>query len=252
MIESTDLPQPDKLSTEVKEQDKKETISNHSNDSNSSGKETKTLSAQVYNTLKADIIEGRIEQGSKLTEDGLAKQFGVSRGPLREALRLLESAKLIVRVPHAGIRVVTLTQNLMRDIYTIREALEGMSARLAAENMTEQSIKELFKLLDDHESNINKNDGKRYFQSEGNLDFHYKIAASSGNQWLTELLSNELYQLLRMSRRRSGQIPNRPIIALNEHRQIVHAIEHRDPELAELLMRRHISRAWQQLKECLD
>ena len=55
-----------------------------------------------------------------------------------------------------------------------------------------------------------------------------------------------------MSRRRSGQIPNRPIIALNEHRQIVHAIEHRDPELAELLMRRHISRAWQQLKECLD
>lgn len=214
-------------------------------------KETQTLSAQVFDTLKTEIIEGRIEQGSKITEDGLAKQFGVSRGPLREALRQLESARLIVRIPHAGVRVVTLSQDLMQDIYTIREALEGMSARLAAENMNENTVGELWALLDDHETDIKNHGGTRYFQSEGNLDFHYKIAASSNNQWLIDLLSSELYQLLRMSRRQSGQIPNRPMTALNEHRQIVQAIENRDAELAELLMRRHISRAWLELKEYL-
>jgi len=215
-------------------------------------KETQTLSAQVFNTLKTEIIEGRIPQGSKITEDCLAKQFGVSRGPLREALRLLESARLIVRIPHAGIRVVTITQSLMQDIYTIREALEGMSARLAAEKMDDDAIKALWQLLDEHETDIQNHGGKRYFQSEGNLDFHYKIAAASGNQWLMDLLGSELSQLLRMSRRRSAQIPDRPHKALNEHKHIVQAIENRDPELAELLMRRHISSAWQQLKECLE
>ena len=215
-------------------------------------KETQTLSAQVYDTLKTEIIEGRIEQGSKITEDGLAKQFGVSRGPLREALRLLESARLIVRIPHAGIRVVTLTQELMHDIYTIREALEGMSARLASENMSDEAISGLWKLLDEHQADIENHQGKRYFQSEGNLDFHYKIAVSSGNQWLTDLLGSELYQLLRMCRRRSSQMPDRPNKALYEHRQIVQAIENRDPELAELLMRRHISGAWKQVKDFLQ
>lgn len=215
-------------------------------------KETQTLSAQVFDTLKTEIIEGRIEQGSKITEDGLAKQFGVSRGPLREALRLLESARLIVRIPHAGIRVVTLTQELMNDIYIIREALEGMSARLAAKNMNTESITELWQLLDEHQTDIENHDGKIYIQSEGNLDFHYKIAVSSGNQWLIDLLSSELYQLLRMCRRRSSQMPNRPNKALDEHKQIVQAIENRDPELAELLMRRHISGAWEQVKDFLQ
>jgi len=213
--------------------------------------ETPTLSAQVFETIKAQIIEGDIEQGSKITEDGLAKQFGVSRGPLREALRQLESARLIVRVPHAGIRVVTLTQELMADIYTVREALEGMSARLAAQHMSEQSIAELWQLLETHEVEIANKDGKHYFQNEGDLDFHYRIATSSNNQWLTELLSSELYQLLRMCRRRSSQVPNRPERALREHRQIVQAIENRDAELAELLMRRHISGAWEQVKQVL-
>lgn len=213
--------------------------------------DTPTLSAQVFETLKTQIIEGAIEQGSKITEDSLAKQFGVSRGPLREALRQLESARLIVRVPHAGIRVVTLTQDLMADIYTVREALEGMSARLAAEHMTEQSIVELWQLLDAHEVEIENEDGKHYFQNEGDLDFHFRIATSSNNQWLIELLSSELYQLLRMCRRRSSQVPNRPSRALREHRQIVQAIENRDAELAELLMRRHISGAWNQVKELL-
>jgi len=116
-----------------------------------------TLSAKVYETLKNKIINGEIAQGSKITEDGLSKEFGISRGTLREALRQLEAVRLISRVPHAGIRVVTLTYEMMHDIYTVREALEGMSARLAAENMSPTEVNSLFSLLDAHEVTLPTN-----------------------------------------------------------------------------------------------
>lgn len=214
--------------------------------------ETKTLSEQVFNEIKNAIISGDLEQGSKITEDGLSQQYGISRGPLREAIRRLEAIRLLVRIPHAGMRVVTLTTEIMEEIYTVREALEGMSARLAAQRMTDKDIDSLSDLLDKHQNAIDKSEGREYFQQEGNLDFHYRIAKASQNQWLIDLLSSELYQLLRMGRQRSGQAPSRPLKALLEHRRIVEAIEARDAELAEILMRRHISGSWKIVKELLD
>ena len=214
--------------------------------------ETKTLSERVFNELKDAIISGDLEQGSKITEDGLAKQYGISRGPLREAIRRLEAIRLLVRIPHAGMRVVTLTTEIMEEIYTVREALEGMSARLAAQRMSDEDIVSLSKLLDKHQNSIDQSQGKHYLQNEGNLDFHFRIANASNNQWLIDLLSSELYQLLRMCRQRSGQAPARPSKAIKEHRSIVEAIQARDPELAELLMRRHISGAWKIVKELLN
>ena len=212
----------------------------------------KTLSEKVFTALKEAIITGELPQGSKLTEDGIAKQFGISRGPLREAIRRLESIRLLIRIPHAGTRVVTLTPAMMAEIYTVREALEGMSARLAAQHMSEQDIQALEALLSKHEQSINESEGKLYFQREGDLDFHYRIAKASNNEWLLQLLSSELYQLLRMCRFRSSQAPDRPIKALKEHRHIVEAIANRDGELAEMLMRRHISGAWQVVKALLN
>lgn len=211
-----------------------------------------TLSERVFHTLKEAIVAGELPQGSKVTEDELATQYGISRGPLREAIRRLESLRLLVRVPRAGMRVVTLSSEMMEEIYTIREALEGMSARLAATRMTDVEIEELRQLLIKHENNIKQSEGKEYFQREGDLDFHFCIARSSNNQWLMQLLSNELYQLLRMCRHRSSQTPERPIKALNEHKQIVEAIAQRDPELAEILMRRHISGAWKIVQEIME
>ena len=203
-----------------------------------------TLSEQVFDELKESIISGEIAQGSKITEDMLAKKYGISRGPLREAIRKLEGIRLLVRIPHAGTRVVTLTQSMMEEIYTVREALEGMSARLAAERMDDAGINNLRQLLEKHESNIDQSEGKEYFQREGDLDFHYCIARASNNEFLMQLLSSELYQLLRICRYQSSQAPERPAKALNEHRQIVEAIANHDPELAEILMRRHIKGAW--------
>lgn len=214
--------------------------------------ERQTLSEQVYNELKEAIIAGDLIQGAKITEDELAKKYGISRGPLREALHRLESIRLLVKIPHAGMRVITLTAEMIEEIYIVREALEGMSARLAAEKMSHEDIEALNTLLDRHANNIQQSDGKQYLQREGDLDFHFRIAQASNNQWLIELLSSELYQLLRMCRHRTSQAPERPSKALLEHKQIVAAIASRDPELAEMLMRRHISGAWKKVKQLLN
>lgn len=211
-----------------------------------------TLAQRAFEDIKSDIISGQLAQGSKIIESDLALQYGISRGPLREAINRLEQMKLVVRIPHAGSRVITLDARMMEDIYRAREALEGMAARLAARLMAEDEITALFELLDQHEAEIGKTDGKAYFQREGDIDFHYRIAVASRNQWILQNLNGELYQLIRMGRRRSGQFPDRARSALEQHRQIATAIASRDEELAELLMRRHISGAWQIVQKILE
>lgn len=208
-----------------------------------------TIADRICNQLKNDIIEGRLAQGSKIIEEDLAKDYGSSRGPIREAIRRLEGMRLVERIPHAGARVVTLTAETMHDLYIVREALEGMSARLAAEHMDEAETKALWELLEYQEQAINDTEGKLYFQLEGDLDFHFRIARSSDNQWLIYLLGSELYQLMRMCRYRSARVRSRSTTALQEHRRIVEAIAAGDGELAEILMRRHISGAWEVVKE---
>ncbi len=214
--------------------------------------EAPTLAQRTFDGIKADIISGRLAQGSKVVESDLAEQYGISRGPLREAIHRLERMKLIVRIPHAGSRVVTLDLKMMQDIYIARESLEGMAARLAARLMPDAEIDALIELLDRHEAAISEVDGKAYFQSEGDIDFHYRIAVASQNQWILENLNGELYQLIRMCRHQSGRIPSRAQLALSQHRQIAAAIAARDEELAELLMRRHISGAWDIVKTILE
>ena len=214
--------------------------------------ETPTLAGRTFASIKADIISGELAQGSKIVESDLALKYGISRGPLREAIHRLEQIKLIVRIPHAGSRVVRLDTKMMQDIYRAREALEGMAARLAARLMPEAEIEALKDLLDQHAAAIGKIDGKAYFQREGDIDFHYRIASASRNQWILENLNGELYQLIRMCRHQSGQIPARAQIALDQHRQIVAAIQQRDEELAEILMRRHISGPWTIVEKILE
>ncbi|MDH3446778.1 MAG: GntR family transcriptional regulator [Gammaproteobacteria bacterium] len=214
--------------------------------------ESTTLARRTFDSIKADIIKGELAQGTKIVESDLALKYGISRGPLREAIHRLEQIKLIVRIPHAGSRVVTLDLKMMEDIYVAREALEGMAARLAARLMPDTEIRALSALLDQHEAAIGETEGKAYFQSEGDIDFHYRIARASQNQWILDNLNGELYQLIRMCRRQSGQVPARAQTALDQHRQVATAIARRDAELAELLMRRHISGAWEIVRKILE
>jgi len=123
---------------------------------------------------------------------------------------------------------------------------------MAALHMSDEEIADLRSLLDEHERSVQELDGRSYFQKEGDLDFHYRIVQGSKNEKLLELLGSDLYHLVRMYRYQFSVSSSRPKRALKEHRQIVDAIEARDPELAELLMRRHISAARQNIENKLN
>lgn len=211
-----------------------------------------TLSDIATHKLAQSIVTGELAQGQKLNEAELAERFGMGRGPLREALRHLEGMRLVKRTPNAGARVVILDRKTLSDLYAVREALEGMACRIAASQMSDEDIAQLGALLDRHETQIEKQGGKVYAQSEGDLDFHYQIARGSRNQMLMDLLGSEQYQLLRMCRYRTSRNAQRTQPALSQHRQIVDAIANRDGELAELLMRRHIQGAWRSISEMID
>jgi DNA-binding GntR family transcriptional regulator len=214
--------------------------------------EERTLSDKASSRLTQAIVTGELAQGQKLSEADLATRFGISRGPLREAIRQLEGMRLVTRIPHAGARVVMLDKPMLADLYRVREALEGMACRMAAQAMSQEEIDTLFMLLDRHEEEINAADGLAYFQSEGDFDFHFQIALGSRNQMLIDLLAGELYQLLRMCRYRTSHLAKRTRPALQQHRQIAEAIAERDGDLAELLMRRHISGAWKSISQIME
>jgi len=211
-----------------------------------------TLADRVCAQIVTAIVKGEIPSGQKISEPELARAYGISRGPLREAMRRLEGLRLIERKPNVGARVVKLSVKELVEIYHVREALEGMACRMAAMYMSDEEIANLRSLLDEHERSVQKLDGRSYFQKEGDLDFHYRIVQGSKNEKLLELLGSDLYHLVRMYRYQFSVSSSRPKRALKEHRQIVDAIEARDPELAELLMRRHISAARQNIENKLN
>lgn len=202
--------------------------------------ESQTLADHILRQVQSAIVKGEIAPGSKISEPELARAYGISRGPLREALHRLEGQKLLVRVPHVGARVVSLNREELGDLYQIRESLEGLACRLAAERMLPDQVDELRDVLREHERDEAFQAGRGYYQQEGDYDFHYRIVQASGNRMLIRLLCDELYQLARMYRIQYSTTPNRPTQAFAEHHRILDAIADGDGELAELLMRRHI------------
>ncbi|HHC7314980.1 GntR family transcriptional regulator [Vibrio cholerae] len=208
-----------------------------------------TKSENLTEYLIEAIVEGQLAPGSKISEPELAKQFQVSRGPLREALMRVEGLGLIERIPHIGARVIQLSPTKLVELYAVREALEGMAARLAARNITEIELAGLESLLSTHSTHIDQVEGASYFHQQGDFDFHYRIIQASRNQQLIGLLCDELYHLLRMYRYQSPRSHSRPVEALEEHKFILRVIRQRDEELAEMLMRRHISRSRQLIEQ---
>jgi DNA-binding GntR family transcriptional regulator len=200
----------------------------------------KTIPERIFCQLREAIVEGRIPAGSKISEADLASTYGISRGPLREAISQLAAVGLVERRANVGARVIEMSSQQLLDIFHVREALEGMAARQAAQHMSGEQIAELRNTLDDHGERISEEAGNTYFQQSGDLDFHYRIVQGSGNQRLIKLLCHDLYYLVRLYRYQFGMRSRRGPVALAEHRHIVDAIERGDGEMAELLMRAHI------------
>lgn len=196
---------------------------------------------QVFSKLRVGIISGEIASGSKISEPELARIYNVSRSSIREAIGRLESAHLVTRKPNVGARVVTLSRRAVLDIFLVRESLEGMACRLAAENMTDADIDELQKLVDgDLQQGEIEEEVILQQNKASDLDFHHRIIHGSGNSRLIQMLCDELYPQVSMYRYQFAIGSSRVTTGFNEHQQILQAIKNRDPELAEMLMRRHI------------
>jgi DNA-binding GntR family transcriptional regulator len=197
-----------------------------------------TSADKTFLRLRKDIVEGVITSGAKLSETELSVNYGVSRAVIREAINRLETCKLVERKANVGARVVSISTEGLLELYQVREVLEGMAARLAANNMSEEEVSDLNKLLGTHFQTVK--DGENYYQEAGDLDFHYRIILGSKNNQLISILMDSLYHLIRMYRVQLGMSGPRVTTAFEEHKHIVQAISNRDGELAEILMRRHI------------
>lgn len=197
----------------------------------------------VAERLVAAIISGDLAPGAKISEQALARSLGVSRGPLREAIRRLEGRKLVHRTPHIGVRIADLSTKDLGDLLMVREALEGMACRAAAENMSDAEIEDLGALLTVHSQHKTFKAGAGYYQEAEDFDFHFRIVKASNNARLISMLCEDLYHLLRVYRYKASTRTGRAAQALAEHRSIVEALKARDPNLAEQRMREHLRNA---------
>lgn len=194
---------------------------------------------QVFEAIEFALISGELPPGSRLREEALCERFGVGRGPLREALRRLEGRGLVERLPNAGVCAALLQTADLIELYEIREPLEGAACRLAAQRMSTAEIAELRRLLERHRTSQAFQDGTHH----GDLDFHYLLAKGARSKRLERFLCQDLYSLIRLCRITFAHAPGRQQQAYRDHERILDAIEDRDPDLAELLMRRHIAAA---------
>lgn len=203
-----------------------------------------TLAEKVYRRLSAAILSGELAPGTKISEPALAREYGVSRGPLREALHRLQERKLIARSANQGPRIVSPSPEALAELFVVREALEGMAARLAAKHATDAEIAALRAAVNRNADAAGAEAGTTAdLDEQHDRDFHFAIAQCSRNPMLIDLLCAELYPLLRLYRGKPPEFRphgRRPVV---EHERIVSAIEDRDADLAELLMRRHIAAA---------
>ena len=211
-----------------------------------------SLSDVAFERIVEAVIRGDLVPGGRLQEAVLARQLGISRGPLREAIRRLEGRHLVVREPHVGVKIVNPSLEDVLDMFLVREALEGVACRLAAERMSTKEIDKLEAVLTGHGKQKDVSSGGGYYQTPGDQDFHYTIIRGSGSSRLESMLLGDLYHFLRIFRYRSSITAGRARAAHAEHIEIIDALKKRDSAGAEAAMRRHIANARASLAEAMS
>lgn len=209
--------------------------------------DVRTLADQAFQRLEAAIVRGELAPGTKISEVALARAFGISRGPLREALQRLEGRNLAQRIPHSGMRIVQLAPGDIIELFDVREALEGMACRLAAQTAGDKDFDRLEKILEAHRTTEELQANRGYFQQAGIYDFHFAVVRLSRNAQLIKYC-DQLYYPLRIYRYRSSRRTGRARDAYLEHAEIIEALRRRDAHTAEGRMRAHIRRARSQFE----
>ena len=196
------------------------------------------LGHKIFQKIRRDIITGAYGKDEELKELLIAAKIGVSRTPVREALRQLEREGLVAIIPNKGTYVVGITAQDMKDIYEIRAVLEGLCVRQVAEKASQEQIEALEEILYLAEYHIKKEHEKQVM--ELGSKFHEILYEAGSNRMLGRVLQN-YYLYLEQVRRFLFTIPGKITEVIGEHRQILEAIKERDGEKAELAVSRHIA-----------
>lgn len=200
----------------------------------------KPLRDLVLEAIREAIMNGSLQPRERLMEIQLAEELGVSRTPVREALRKLELEGFIVMVPRKGAYVSDLSMKDIADVFEIRAALEGLAAALAAERITEDELEAMERLLVEKGEAIQQDNIDKLVEVD--TKFHEAMYKASRNERLSSIISNLREQIQRF-RLTSLSVPGRKKESLEEHRNIVEAIQARDVQLARQLAQEHIENA---------
>jgi DNA-binding GntR family transcriptional regulator len=198
-----------------------------------------TLADRVETLLREQIVHGEHPQGARLSEGDIARGFGVSRGPVREALRRLESTGLVTVEPHRGAFVRTLDLDEVRELFEVRIALEAEAAELAATRLDAAGIAELRALNRAAGEEVARSGRSAAFDTH---DLHDLVVRLAGNQRLARTVA-QVNAELRLARSRSGATGSRASEAVGEHDRLVDALCAGDGEAAREAMREHLGAA---------
>ncbi len=191
----------------------------------------------VFNTLREAILKGDLEPGERLMEIALANRLGVSRTPIREAIRKLELEGLVVMIPRRGAQVASITKKDLQDVLEVRSSLEVLATELACERINAEQLDALKGALNRFEEVLGSGDVSVIARAD--VDFHDVIFSSTGNARLVQILNNLREQMYRYRLEYLKDFSSHARL-LEEHRQLMEAIAARDQKNAAMIIKAHI------------
>ena len=197
-----------------------------------------SLGSRVFHTIREDILAGKYAPNEELKEKTIGEELGVSRTPVREALRQLELEGLVSIIPNKGAYVVGITQKDMQDIYEIRCRLEGLCAAWAAKNISKEQLDELEEIVFRAEFHAKKGNAEQLVELDNK--FHETLYAAAGSKELQRVLS-DFHHYLQRVRKVTLMDEKRATESNSEHMMIVEALKEHDAKKAEKLATQHIS-----------
>lgn len=203
----------------------------------------------VFNTLREAILKGELVAGERLMEKQLAERLGVSRTPIREAIRKLELEGLVVMIPRKGAEVAQTTEKDIRDVLEVRATLEALAVRLACEKMDEESIKKLDELKNAFVEAAKKKDIDEIIQRD--IDFHDTIFHATDNDKLIQIINNLREQIYRFRVKYIQKMESYETIAI-EHEEIVASIKNGNVSHGEIMAIQHIENQEKAVIEMLN
>ena len=201
------------------------------------GRDKYSLRGRVFQSIREDILSGRYEQNTELKEAAIGAELGVSRTPVREALRQLELEGLVTIIPNRGAYVNMITAKDVQDIYVIRSMLEGLCARWATQSITDEQLDSMEETLCLSEYHTSKKNYEKLYELDSL--FHEQLYEAGGSRILNHILS-DFHDYVKMVRKVTISASGRSVTSTEEHRAIFEAIKEKDPDKAEALAKKHV------------